>query len=103
MLNSLVFANSLALTVIIFRIVAIVLSLIMPQLFGFLIRSFSLGLIGSTQKSTPSDIVISVLVPALAAWILAYVWAFLYNKWNLAETPKTTGRKFETKKTVGKK
>lgn len=86
MLKPLVFANSLAFTIIIFRILAIILSLLIPNFFEFSIRSLSLGLISNYQDPKFSDLLISILVPSAAGWALAYAWATIYNKWSNFET-----------------
>lgn len=103
MLNALIFANSLAATIIIFRIFAVILSIIAPNVFGFTIRSFSLGLIGNYQQPNLSAIIISIIVPALAGWLLGYVWSTIYNKWTAPRIePITTTKKKVKRKASGK-
>ena len=101
MFKPIVFANSLAATLIIFRVVAVALSILAPQLFGFSIRSLSLGLIGPSRQPELIAVITSILVPAAAAWVLAYTWATLYNKWSITNTSDTP--KIVIEKTAGKK
>jgi hypothetical protein len=98
MLNTLIFANSLATTVVIFRIIAVALAILVPDLFGFTIRSLSLGLISNYQKPDFIDVIVSILVPAIAVWILAYTWASLYNRWSAQVIPRPVEKKVTTKK-----
>jgi hypothetical protein len=81
MLKPIAFANSLAAVILVFRVIAIIAALILPK-FDFSLRSASLGLMSSNSRAfSLTEMILSAIIPAVAAWILSYCWALLYNKW----------------------
>lgn len=83
MLNQLAFANALAiLTAVIYVLFALV-ALVSPWAFQFLFNAqfFGADVASLLPKVAPSGAALATfIVVVIAAWVVAYAWAWLYNR-----------------------
>ena len=83
MFHKLAFANSLAILVALFYIIFYVVSLVAPAVFDFVFNAQFFGADVASlmpQQSAFIDFLSTLVVLVVTTWIMAYVWAWLYNK-----------------------
>lgn len=83
MLREIAFANSLAALTAAFYILLSVVGVVSPRLFTFLFNAQFLG--ANVAALLPKTFSVGAFVATLAtlvvtAWLLGYVWAWLYNQ-----------------------
>lgn len=83
MLHKTAFANSLAALVVALYVVYYVLALVARPVFDFLVNAEFFG--GDFASLIPAQIGLTTALGTLAtmavtAWIMGYLWAWLYNK-----------------------
>ncbi len=79
MIKPFLVANSLAVTIFILRLVLTIKAFLFPGLFAWEYKAMTMGQNTAFVNPTGQEAIITIVIPAIGAWVIGFLWASVYN------------------------